>query len=112
MPVFRRLVAGLLDRLIELVDEQLGGRHRKDKPVYGYTIRDLDGQTRHIGITSNPRRRSAQHCRSGEKGLMVVVTGGMSHRNARRWEAGVLAVHRKRHGGRNLRCNKNDTGVP
>lgn len=109
-PVFRRFVAGVLDGLIWVLDALLGGERPQEKPVYGYSLRSWHGQTRYVGITNSPRRREAQHRRSGKRGRLVVETDGMSREQARRWEAGRLADHRGRNRGRNPRYNKTDSG--
>ena len=44
----------------------------------GYTIRGRGGRVNYVGITNNPRRRAAQHQRSGKRGRLKVETGGMS----------------------------------
>ena len=54
----------------------------------GYTIRGKGGRVRYVGVTNNPRRRAAQHQRSGKRGRLKVETGGMSRGKARRWEGG------------------------
>ena len=46
--------------------------------MLGYTIRGRGGRVKYVGITNNPRRRAAQHRRSGKRGQLRVETGGMS----------------------------------
>ena len=111
-PVLRRFVAGVLDGLLEVLGAVLGEEKPRGWPVYGYSLRGWDGQTRYVAITNSPRRRAAQHRRSGKGGRLRVETGGMSRQRARRWEAERLAAHRKRNRGRNPRYNKTDTGGP
>lgn len=90
------------------------GRARRGPPrgdsVRGYTIRGRSGRVRYVGITNNPRRRAAQHRRSGKRGRLEVETSGMSRRRARRWEAAKLARFRKRNRGRNPTYNKTRSG--
>ena len=101
---------GVLGWLAGVAAEVFGGGGSGERPVYGYSLRGWDGQTRYVGITNSPNRREAQHRRDGKKGRLVVETGAMSRQQARRWEAGRLASHRHRHRGRNPRYNKTDTG--
>lgn len=107
---------GVLEWLAGVVAEvagaMLGGWRSGERPVYGYSLRGWDGETRSVGITNSPNRREAQHRRLGKRGRLVVETEGMSRQQARRWEAGRLADHRKRYRGRNPRYNKTDTGGP
>ncbi|MCY3910984.1 MAG: hypothetical protein OXF99_05690 [bacterium] len=107
-----RLVLGVLEWLAgvvaEVVGAILGGGDSGERPVYGYSLRSWDGQTRYVGITNSPDRRETQHHRDGKSGRLVVETKGMSRQQARRWETGRLADHR--HRGRNPRYNKTDTG--
>ena len=86
------------------------GRGKKSKPVRGYTLRSRRGRVKYVGITNNPRRRAAQHRRSGKRGKMRVETGPLSRRRARRWEGARLARHRRKTGGRNPRYNKTRDG--
>ena len=76
----------------------------------GYKLRGRNGKVKYVGITNNPRRRSAQHKRSGKSGRMSVETSGMSRRSARRWEGASLARFRKKNKGKNPRYNKTRSG--
>ena len=76
----------------------------------GYVIRGRGGRTNYVGITNNPRRRAAEHRRSGKRGRLQVVTGGMPRGKARRWEATKLARFRKSNRGRNPTYNKTRSG--
>ena len=76
----------------------------------GYTIRGRGGRVKYVGITNNPRRRAAQHRRSGKRGQLRVETGGMSRGKARRWEGAKLARFRKSNRGRNPTYNKTRSG--
>lgn len=64
----------------------------------------------YVGITNNPRRRAAQHRRSGKRGRLQVETGGMSREKARRWEGAKLARFRKKNKGRNPLYNETRSG--
>ena len=75
----------------------------------GYTIRGRGRRVKYVGITNNPRRRAAQHRRSGKRGLRV-ETGGMSKGEARRWEGAKLARFRKGNRGGNPTYNKTRSG--
>lgn len=76
----------------------------------GHTLRDGRGRVVYVGTTNNPRRRAAEHRKSGKHGRMRVETGGMSRGSARSWEAGRLSGHRRRNMGRNPRYNKTRSG--
>ena len=78
--------------------------------MQGYTIRGRGGRVKYVGITNNPRRRASQHRREGKRGRLQVETGGMSRRQARRWEGGRLARFRKSNRGRNPTYNKTRSG--
>ena len=90
------------------------GRSRRStsrsRPVRGYTIRGKGGKVKYVGITNNPRRRTAQHRRSGKRGQLRVETGGMPRGKARRWEGAKLARFRKSNKGRNPTYNKTRSG--
>ena len=76
----------------------------------GYTIRGRGGRVKYVGVTNNPRRRAAEHRRSGKRGRLQVETGGMSRRKARRWEGAKLSRFRRSNRGRNPTYNKTRTG--
>ena len=82
----------------------------KGRSVRGYTIRGRGGKVKYVGITNNPRRRAAQHRRSGKRGQLRVETGGMSRGKARRWEGAKLGRFRKGNKGRNPTYNKTRSG--
>lgn len=76
----------------------------------GYTLRNRRGRVVYVGISNNPRRRAAQHKKSGKRGRMKVETVGMPRVIARRWEAARLKRHRRDNRGRNPRYNKTRSG--
>ena len=76
----------------------------------GYTIRGRSGRVKYVGVTNNPRRRAAEHRRSGKRGRLQVETGDMSRRKARRWEGAKLSRFRRNNRGRNPTYNKTKTG--
>lgn len=87
------------------------GRIRAGKAVQ-YSIRDRRGNTKYVGTTNNPRRRSAEHRKSGKLGYgdsLVVETKAISRKSAESVERGKLASFRKRH-GRNPRHNTTSDG--
>lgn len=83
---------------------------RRNRNVFGYKLKSRWGRTTYIGITNNPRRRAAQHRRSGKQGRLTVSTRKMTRSQARRWEAAALSNHRRSNRGRNPRYNKTRTG--
>ena len=85
------------------------GRRRRAGKV-GYTLRDSRGRVTYVGVTNNPRRRAAEHRRSGKRGSMRVETGRRSTGSARSWEARRLAMYRQRDRGRYPLYNKTRTG--
>ncbi|MDE0498833.1 MAG: hypothetical protein OXH86_15900 [Acidimicrobiaceae bacterium] len=64
----------------------------------------------YVGVTNNPRRRAAEHRRSGKRGSMRVETDRRAAGSARSWEARRLAGIRRRNRGRNPPHNKTRTG--
>jgi hypothetical protein len=53
---------------------------------YGYHYY-VAGVKRHTGITTDPRRREAEHQQRWPGGNLVVVTGSTTEAAARAWEA-------------------------
>ncbi len=87
------------------------GRIRSGKTVQ-YSIKDRRGNTKYVGTTNNPRRRSAEHRKSGKLGRgdrLVVETKAISRKSAESVERGKLASFRRRH-GRNPRHNMTSDG--
>ena len=69
--------------------------------VVQYSNQTPNGETTYIGTTNNPRRRAAEHRRSGKlrKGdKLVVETRAMPRKSAERVETAKLASHRRRNG--------------
>lgn len=81
-----------------------------NKDVYGYTLRGKRGRINYVGETNNPKRRAAQHRKSGKRGRFRIENVFSSRNQARVWEAGKLRGYRRRHGGRNPRYNKTRSG--
>ena len=81
-------------------------QRRRQRPVYGYTIRNRRGRVQYVGTTNNPRRRAAQHRKAGKRGRLKVQSKHRSRRAARQWERKRLASHRRRNRGRNPRIQQ------
>ena len=75
------------------------GQVKNGKTVQ-YAIRDGKGKAKYYGTTNNPRRRAAEHRKSGKlsKGdRLVVETRAIPRRSAEKVEATKLASHRRQH---------------
>ena len=80
--------------------------------VVQYSIKTSRGKTKYIGTTNNPRRRAAEHSKSGKlrKGdKFVVETRAVSRKSAESVEAGKLRTHRRQH-GQNPKHNTTNDG--
>ncbi len=75
---------------------------------YVYSLRSR-GKVVYIGMTTNPKRRAAQHQRDGKVGKMKIERSFSSKLSARLSEAIRLRNFRSRH-GRNPRYNETDGG--
>lgn len=65
-----------------------------------YAIKDRRGKSTYYGTTNNPRRRAAEHMKSGKLGKgdrLVVETKAISRKSAEKVEAAKLASHRRQH---------------
>ena len=75
------------------------GQVKNGKAVQ-YSIKDRKGKLTYYGTTNNPRRRAAEHKKSGKLGKgdqLVVETRVIPRKSAERVEAAKLAAHRRRH---------------
>ena len=80
--------------------------------VVQYSIKSSKGSTKYIGTTNNPRRRAAEHIKSGKlrRGdKLVVETRAVSRKSAESVEAGKLRTHRRQH-GQNPKHNATNDG--
>ena len=65
-----------------------------------YAIKDRQGKSTYYGTTNNPRRRAAEHRKSGKLGKgdrLVVETRAIHRKSAEKVEAAKLASHRRQH---------------
>lgn len=63
------------------------------------------------GITTDPRRREAEHRQQGKRFDQLRSIGPrVTEATAQRWERGALESYRKNHGGKNPKYNKTDDG--
>ena len=81
-----------------------GGRAKgqmKPGKAVQYSIKGKNGETKYIGTTNNPTRRTTEHRESGKLGQgdkLVVETRAVSRKSAGRVEAAKLASHRRKSG--------------
>ena len=78
--------------------------------VYGYMLRDREGDTVYVGVTNNPRARRAEH-RLDRKEFksMEVELGPVSREKAEAWETCTIESYRF-FTGRNPRYNRTRDG--
>ena len=65
-----------------------------------YAIKDRRGKSTYYGTTNNPKRRAAEHRKSGKLGKgdrLVVETRAIARKSAEKVEAAKLADHRRQH---------------
>ena len=87
------------------------GQVRSGKTVQ-YSIKDARGNTRYIGTTNNPSRRTGEHAETGtlrRRDTLVVETHPIPRQTAERVEAAKIAAHRRRTGS-NPQRNKTRDG--
>lgn len=75
------------------------GQVKSGKAVQ-YAIKDRRGKSTYYGTTNNPRRRAAEHRKSGKLGKgdkLVVETRAIPRKSAERVEAAKLSAHRRQH---------------
>lgn len=87
------------------------GQVKNGKAVQ-YSIKDRRGNSTYYGTTNNPRRRAAEHRKSGKLGKgdkLVVETRAIPRKSAERVEGAKLSTHRQQH-GRNPKHNTTRDG--
>jgi predicted GIY-YIG superfamily endonuclease len=75
--------------------------NKVQRNVVAYSIYDSEGRQIYIGTTNDPKRRAAEHYRTGKLehgGSLVIESDRMTRQNAERLEARKLADYKQRTG--------------